>query len=170
MKSAGLPVRDLVWGNIAPLVLYTVWLQRCFLRPALPHLKAVLCVLRLPSECQVQITFETNGSARVHDIPRCLQALCLLLAFFFFYVLLFKNQSPANDRPQETVERLFLLLLPLPLSLLYPSLSPSARKVSLFTRAPTTNPTPPSLAAESGLRMPDVLQSEPRQCKHSALP
>lgn len=44
MKSAGELVRDLVWGNIAPLVLYTD-LQRCFLKRLSPRLKAVLCIL-----------------------------------------------------------------------------------------------------------------------------
>lgn len=43
MKSAGLLVKDLMWGNIAPLVLYTD-LQQCFLKLALPHLKTV-CIL-----------------------------------------------------------------------------------------------------------------------------
>lgn len=33
MKSAGWLVRDLVWGNIAPLILYTDSL-RCFLKLA----------------------------------------------------------------------------------------------------------------------------------------
>lgn len=39
-----------------------------------------------------------------NDILRCLQALCLHSAFF--QPLLFKNQSPVNDRPQETVRRI----------------------------------------------------------------
>lgn len=38
-----------MWGNIAPLVLYTD-LQRCFLKLALPHLKAVLCIFNTASD------------------------------------------------------------------------------------------------------------------------
>ena len=90
-----------------------------------------------------------------NDILRCLQALCL--HFAFFQALLFKNQSPANDRPQETVERITLPLLPPSLSLsfslscslssiplFYPSLFLSARKVSLFYPSPPPpSPLPP---------------------------
>lgn len=107
-----------------------------------------------------------------NDILRCLQALCLHSAFF--QPLLFKNQSPANDRPQETVRRITHphLSISLSLSLFLP-------ERSLFAQAPLSplpspnhlpSTAPPSLAGESGLRMPDVLQSEPQQCKHSALP
>ena len=134
------------------------------------------CVLLCLCVCALQ----ANALPFTNNILRCLQALCL--HFAFFQALLFKNQSPANDRPQETVERItlplylllyLLLYFFLSLSVFYPSLFLSARKVSLFTQASspsTTTTTPPSLAGESGLRMPDVLQSEPRQCKHSALP
>lgn len=84
-----------------------------------------------------------------NDILRCLQALCLHSAFF--QPLLFKNQSPANDRPQETVSRIthphlsFFLSLTHFLSLSL-SLSLSARKVSLFAQAPPPHSTyPPQL-------------------------
>lgn len=63
------------------------------------------------------------------DILRCLRAHCLHSAFF--RALLFKNQRPVNDRPQETAER---ITLSSSLPLFYPSLF-SARKVSLVTRA-----------------------------------
>lgn len=65
--------------------------------------------------CLLTIPFTSN-------ILRCLQALCL--HFAFFQALLFKNQSPANDRPQETVGRITLPPLP-------PSLSPSRSPLSL---------------------------------------
>jgi len=130
-----------------------------------------VCVCACVRVCVCVCALEASALPFTNNFLRCLQALCL--HFAFFQALLFKNQSPANDRPQETVERITLPLYLL-LFLLYPSLFPSARKVSLFTRAPPSclpsTTTPPSLAGESGLRMPDVLQSEPRQCKHSALP
>lgn len=129
-----------------------------------------MCLLTVLSVCLKALPF-TN------DILRCLQAHCL--HFAFFQVLLFKNQSPANDQPQETVERVILPLLP-PSLFLSPSFSSiplfslPERSLSLLVPPPTSylpsTTTPPSLAGESGLRMPDVLQSEPRQCKHSALP
>lgn len=63
-----------MWGNIAPLVLYTD-LQRCFLKLALPHLKTVLCILPLPGESKFEITlknFLVNQAVcvRVHLLSR----------------------------------------------------------------------------------------------------
>lgn len=122
-----------------------------------------------------KITLTTLSSCvcRAHppftgDIPGCLRKLCL--HFAFFSVLLFKNQSPATDRPQETGGRIIHPSPRHPPALSYTSLfSPLLLPSLPLSRLPAP-PFPMSLAGESGFRMPDVLQSEPRQCKHSSLP
>lgn len=120
-----------MWGNIAPLVLYTDF-QRCFLKLALHSFKAVLYILAILCDrnnfktllinCDVFCVWCLLSGPFTSNILRCLQALCL--HFAFFQALLFKNQSPANDRPQETAERITLPPLP-------PSFSPSLSLLSL---------------------------------------
>lgn len=83
-----------------------------------------------------------NALSFKNDILRCLQALCLHSAFF--QPLLFKNQSPANDRPQETVKRITpsSLSLSFALSLFLSPIHLCQKGLSLCPSPATTRPPP----------------------------